>query len=165
MAQGIELWSPQPYLTFLLCHANPSNHTSSHSPPQIQISGRKMFSNFTLVVCFYQILKNSIAFLPEKIRLIFCRGIISFVSTCGQNPGCFTPAAKLVFYQRQTYVLPMPRAVFCWPASDNAPPTTGFCPNKNGGGPLLAESVIWGIAPDLDNQPPSVTVFLGMASQ
>ena len=86
------------------------------------------FLNFTLVVCFYQILKNSIAFVPEKIRLIFCRGIISFVSTCGQNPGCFTPAAKLVFYQRQTYVLPMPRAVFCWPASDNAPPT-GFCPN------------------------------------
>ena len=90
---------------------------------------KENFLNFTLVVCFYQILKNSIAFVPEKIRLIFCRGIISFVSTCGQNPGCFTPAAKLVFYQRQTYVLPMPRAVFCWPASDNAPPTTGFCPN------------------------------------
>ena len=76
---------------------------------------------------------------------------------------CNVVLAKVVFYQRPTRVLPIPRPLFC--LSIRQCSLSGFCPNKNDVGPLLvlpAESVIWSIALDLDNQPTSVTVFSWM---
>ena len=86
--------------------------------------------------------------------------------TRGQSLKCFTQR-----YVGQSCVLPKTKPCFANTQATvlSQHPTmfslSGFCPNKNDVGPLLvlpAESVIWSIALDLDNQPTSVTVFSWM---
>ena len=136
-AQGIELWSLPNRIWLFFCDSNQSDFLSS-------AASKFSEDNFSNFYCF--LLPRGIIGLWRMPQLFFSgkshwflATIISFVSTCGQNLGCFPPA-KLVFYQRQTHVLRMPRAMFCPPASDNAAPfafLSGSTPDKTCGGPLL----------------------------
>ena len=144
----------------------PTNQISSHPPPP---SFPKTISQIFTVFCFleasldyeecpsFSSQENLIDFLPPSFplcrpvaktsdvfhppNLCFTKGKPMFCECPGQ---CFAP-------QHLTMQLLLP---FC-PAAHQIKPVVG----PSSSCPLPAESVIWGIAPDLDNQPPSVTVF------
>ena len=111
----------------------------------------------------FSITKKS--FFLKKSNLLFADGSFPLCRPVARASNVLHDVmlAKVVFYQRPTRVLPIPRPLFC--LSIRQCSLSGFCPNKNDVGPLLvlpAESVIWSIALDLDNQPTSVTVFSWM---
>ena len=112
-------------------------------------------------VCLFQILNNKKKyFFLKKSNWLFADGLFPL---CRPVARASNVLHDVVFYQRPTRVLPIPRPLFCLRIRQCS--LSGFCPNKNDFGPLLvlpAESVIWSIALDLDNQPTSVTVFSRM---
>ena len=147
----------------------PTNQISSH-PPQLQVF-RRQFLKFLLFFAssrHHWIMKNAPAFLLRKISLISCHHHFLCVDLW-PKPGMFST--------RQTCVLPKANPCFANAQGNVLPPSIWqcssywvlpFCPaahqikpvvGPSSSCPVPAESVIWGIAPDLDNQPPSVTVF------
>ena len=114
---------------------------------------RSASSRFSITKKSFFLKKSNLHFADGSFPL--CRPVARASNVLHDVMLCF---AKVVFYQ--TRVLPIPRPLFC--LSIRQCSLSGFCPNKNDVGPLLvlpAESVIWSIALDLDNQPTSVTVF------
>ena len=107
--QALSCGGGGPYLTFLLCHANPSNHTSSHSPPQILVSGMKIFSICLLLpdsqeFHSFSSWENQIDFLPRhRFLCVDLWPKPAMFYTSGQT--CVLPKADLCFANVEASVL------------------------------------------------------------